>query len=36
MPEEMNTIKKLLVNLQQEPPKWVTYLNDIINYVTFL
>ena len=36
MPEEVSTPEELSVSLQQEPLKWVTYLNDITNYVTFL
>lgn len=36
MPEEVSTPKEFLVSLQQELLNWVTYLNDITNYDTFL
>lgn len=36
MPEEVSTPEEFSVSLQQEPLKWVTYLNDITSYVTFL
>ena len=36
MPEEVSTLEELSISLQQEPWKWVTYLNEITNYITFL
>lgn len=36
MPEKVSTPEELSVSLQQEPRKWVTYLNEITNYITFL
>lgn len=36
IPEGLSTPEELLINLQQETKKWLTYLNEIENYVTLL
>ncbi len=36
MLEGVSTPEELSISLQQEPQKWVTYLNEITNYITFL